>query len=980
MIPKNVVIFYLIISIFSIEFNRLNAQASEYTSLSNTLAFLSEKHGVFFTYNPEVIKNQKTKIKDFEELSIDESVTLLKKTTPYKIDYLGNNYYVLFEATKNHTKTSLKKLKDSVHNAIASHSSKVNQTLRKKWLIKGIVLDPFNIPVEKANIIEKNTKNGTITLSNGTFELVISGNGPIEISHIGYNTQLIYPTNNFTRVHLKSGVALDEVFVVGSRNNNRQKIDAPVSTDIIDIQEVKSKSECIQLNQFIQNEIPSFNATKQSGSDGSDHIVPATYRGLGPDQTLVLINGKRRHQASLINLHGTRGRGNSGTDLDAIPSSAIKRIEVLKDGASAQYGSDAIAGVINIVLNDQAKEGQVNSTFGFYNAFKNTYNTKRNIDGITYKVDVNYGSTVRENGFINLAAELLTQGHTFRNGTDIRENYGDPATTSSNFFVNTEIPIKNKSKVYLNAGFSYKNTRAYAFTRRSNSERNIPEIYPTGFNPLITSDISDSSLTIGTSDVLSGWNVDLSNTYGKNYFNYWIKETLNASLLEKSPKEFDAGGHSLMQNTTNFDISKNFKKFLKGLHIAAGIENRIENYIIFSGEKGAYEHYDIHGNVVTDATPLYLIPTHDGKIRPGGSQGFPGYAPSNEVDKTRTSISLYFDSEIDVTKKWLLATAIRYEKYSDFGNSVNTKIATRYKVTPKTTLRFSYSTGFRAPSLAQIYYNLKFTNYIDDTAVESFLIANNDPVTEKFGIEQLREEKAINYSLGIHHAFRKTFKFSIDSYFIFIKDRIILSGNFDATALRPNVEKIQFFANGVNTSSIGLDFRFDWLKYFDDSKLTVGFTGNVNSMEITEINHRDLDKETFFGVREQYFLLASAPKYKLILNATYSFKNFSINSCLTKFSNVELIDWKIFKPLSEFNNSSQQRFNASIDYYKSKYTLDTHFTYDFSPHFSLQAGTNNLFNTYPTEQSRNTDSGGLWDAVQMGSKGSFYYSKVLLKF
>ncbi|CAM1362898.1 TonB-dependent receptor [Tenacibaculum xiamenense] len=979
MIRKNTFLFFLITFVFTITPYKLYSQETDSIFLSEALAYLSEKHRVFFTYNPMVIKKQKVKFSDFENLSIYESIDLLKRITPFKIEYLGNNYYVIYKLNKQYQRVS-EINKDSVNSTVTDSRELSKQIPENKLLIKGIVYDQFNTPIQKANVIEKNTQNGITTNNDGTFELYILGNNPIEISHIGYNTQIISPKNNFVTVHLKSGVELDEVFVVGSRNNNRQKIDSPVSTDVIDIHQVKSKSEFIQVNQFIQNEIPSFNATKQSGSDGSDHIVPATYRGLGPDQTLVLINGKRRHQASLINLYGTRGRGNSGTDLNAIPPSAIKRIEVLKDGASAQYGSDAIAGVINIVLNDQSEETQVNSTFGFHNASNNTNKDRQGIDGITYKADVNYGAKINKDGFINLSAEFLSKGHTFRRGTDIRENYGDPATTSSSIFLNSEIPLSNEMKVYLNGGYNYKNTRAYAFTRPPDSERNVLEIYPSGFNPLITSNISDKSLTVGANGVYSGWNVDFSNTYGKNYFQYYIKETLNASLLASSPKEFDAGGHSLIQNTTNIDVSKHFKNFLKGLNIAAGIENRIENYRIFSGEEGSYEWYDINGNIVTDSTPTDLLPVHNGEIRPGGSQGFPGYSPLNEVDRTRTSVSVYFDSEIDFTKKWLLATALRYENYSDFGSTLNTKIATRYKVTPKTNLRFSFSTGFRAPSLAQIYYNLKFTNFIDNEAVESFLIANNNPLTEKFGIEQLREEKAINYSLGINHSFNKNFKFSLDSYYIFIRDRIILSGNFDASELNSNVKNVQFFANGVNTSTVGLDFRFDWVKYFNNSRLNIGFVGNLNKMEINEINHKNLDKETFFGAREQYFLLASAPKHKLILNAVYSVKNFSISSTLTRFSSLELIDWQIFKPLSQFNNSSQQRFDASIDYYKAKYTFDTHFTYDLTNHLSLQAGVNNLFNTYPTEQARNTDSGGLWDAIQMGANGAFYYSKLLLKF
>ncbi|CAM1361839.1 Iron complex outermembrane recepter protein [Tenacibaculum sediminilitoris] len=975
---KNINLCTFCFFVFLFVFGFSYGQDQKFISLEEALDSISRKNNIFFTYNPLSIQNKKIDVIPFNALTLEQSISLLKKVTPFKVDYLGNNYYVLYLAQENKLIGDHRKNKEYVSSHLTTDNTK--STTSNKTFIRGIVLDEFYQPIRKVNVIENNTHNGTITKNDGTFDLELLGQNSVKFSHIGFAPLTVTPQKKFIRVILTAGVQLDEVLIVGSRNNRRKKSDSPVSTEVIDIQNMKKKSGFTEVNQFIQSTIPSFNATKQSGSDGADHIIPATYRGLGPDQTLVLINGKRRHQASLINLYGTRGRGNSGTDLNAIPASAIKSIEVLKDGASAQYGSDAIAGVINIVLNDNSNETTVSSTFGFHNANNNSDKKRKRIDGLTYKAGINYGTSIRENGFVNLSAEFLTKGHTFRQGTSIRNNYGDAAFTGSSLFFNSEIPMSHSIKAYTNGGYNYKNTQAYAFTRPYDSERNVTSIYPEGFNPLITSNISDKSITLGIKGRINSLHVDFSNTYGKNYFHYFIKETLNATLLDKSPTEFDAGGHSLSQNATNIDLSKNYNNFLKGLHIAMGLENRIENYKIFSGELGSYQSYDINGNIITYNTPSNLIPTLNGKIRPGGSQGFPGYAPTNEVDRTRTSFSLYFDSEIDVTKKWLLATALRYENYSDFGSTINTKIASRYKILPKTNLRFSFSTGFRAPSLAQIYYNLKFTNYIGGNPVESFLIANNNSITRKFGINQLKEERATNYSLGITHKFNNNLFFTIDSYYIFIKDRIILTGNFDASSLNANVQNVQFFANGVNTATYGIDFRFNWSKQFNNSTLLTNLSGNLNKMEITSIQNNDLHQETFFGTREQYFLKASAPKYKLILNAIYTFGNFTISSSITKFSNLQLIDWQINKPLSNFNNSSEERLRASIDHYKSKYTLDSHISYEINKNFSFQVGVDNLFNTYPSQQSENTDSGGVWDAVQMGTNGSFYYSKFLVKF
>ncbi len=934
------------------------SQEKSEISLSDALEIISNKHGVFFTFNPEIIQEDRIDITALQDINLKQSINLLEKVTPYNIEYLGKNFYVLYQKTSEAEK---------------NNPEEKNQ----KLTVKGIVLDADNFPIPKVNVLEINTPNGTTSLKDGTFSLTLQEkNNALNFSHIGYKTKTVNSSQKFLIIILDAGIELDEIMIVGSRNHKRTKIDAPVATDVVDITEIENKSSFLEINQLLQSEIPSFNATKQSGSDGADHVTPTTYRGLGPDQTLVLVNGKRRHQTSLINLYGTRGRGNSGTDINTIPTAAIKRIEILKDGASAQYGSDAIAGVINVVLKDSTNFSNINFTTGLFNANKNINPNRKGLDGFTHKTAVNYGTSILKNGFINFTGEFLSQNHTFRRSTNTRKNYGSPAIENKHLFLNIETPLLNKFKTYANIGYSDKDTEAYAFTRDAFSERNVLDIYPNGFDPIIGSNIIDKSFTIGVKGKINRWNIDFSNSYGKNFFQYTITNTLNATLLDKSPTKFNAGGHSLSQNTTNLDLSKNFPTIFNGLHLALGLEKRIENYKIFAGETASFASYDNNGKIVTENTPTMDLPMFNGIIRPGGSQGFPGYAPYNEVNRTRNSFSFYLDNEIDFSKTWLLATALRFENFSDFGSTLNTKIASRVKISPSTNFRTSFSTGFRAPSLAQIYYSLKFTDYIDNNPIESFLIANNNPITQQFGIEELTEEKAINYSVGINHRFNDNFYFSLDSYYIFIKDRIILSGGFDVSNTNTDIEKVQFFANGVNTSTYGIDLRINWHKKFDNSSLDIGVSGNINNMRIDKINHKNLHQETFFGIREQYFLLASAPKHKIIIRTTYSNNNFSWSNLLTRYSNVTLIDWQINQPITNFNNSSEQRFNNSIDHYVAKYTLDSHFSYRFTNNFSLQAGVNNLLNTYPTTQGSNTDSGGLWDAVQMGSDGAFYYTKV----
>lgn len=670
---------------------------------------------------------------------------------------------------------------------------------------------------------------------------------------------------------------LKEVQIVGSRNTKRTVVNSAVPIDVINVKDVTTQSGKLEINELLQYVAPSFNANKQSGSDGADHVDPASLRGMGPDQTLVLINGKRRHQSSLINLFGTKGRGNTGTDLNSIPASAIKRIEILRDGAAAQYGSDAIAGVINIVLNDNINQVTGAVTYGAYNtnaqgefdpgtaniknnfldekSFGNTLGQKRNFDGQSIKVAANYGVAVgKKGGIANFTAEYLNKEKTLRPGFDFRKGFGEAAIQGLNLFGNLVVPISDKTEFYAFGGRNFRDTDAYAFTRNG-GERVVESIYPGGFTPRITSEIVDNSIAAGIrTKYASGWKMDLSNTFGKNLFHYYIKGTINASLVGNSPTEFNAGGHSLSQNTTNLDFSKNYDSVLNGMNLAFGAEFRTEQFSIFAGEEGSYATYDTTGRPITNpATQSAPIDPISGEFRPGGSQGFPGYSPANEVKKNRNNVSFYTDAEFDVTKNLLVSTAVRFENYSDFGSTLNGKLAARLKATDNINFRGSLSTGFRAPSLAQVYYNLRFTNFSSGGATEVILSSNDSPVTQAFGINKLNEEKAVNGSLGVTASFG-AFTATVDGYFINVKDRIVLTGYFDASALNLGVSAAQFFTNGVNTKTAGVDVVLAWKKKFGDNSFGATLVGNINHMTIGDVKNGTLDKETFFGERKSIFI------------------------------------------------------------------------------------------------------------------------------
>lgn len=881
--------------------------------------------------------------------------------------------------------------------------------------ISGVVKDNTGAALPGVNIIEKGTTNGVSTESNGAYRIKVKDGATLVFSYVGFSNMEKAATSATINVVLseEGGQALREVQIVGSRNTKRTVVNSAVPIDIISVKDVTTQSGKLEINELLQYVAPSFNANKQSGSDGADHVDPASLRGLGPDQTLVLINGKRRHQSSLINLFGTRGRGNTGTDLNAIPAASIKRIEILRDGAAAQYGSDAIAGVINIVLNDNVNELTGTVTYGAFNTNAkgdfpvgtantdgyrldkngngNSFGKNQSFDGGSVKVAANYGIAIGEKGgFANFTTEYINKNKTLRPGFDFRKGFGEAAIQGFNLFANMAIPISDKTEFYAFGGRNYRDTDAYAFTR-NDGPRVVESIYPGGYTPRITSNIIDNSMAVGfRTETTGGWKIDISNTFGKNLFHYYTKGTINASLEGASPTEFDAGGHSLSQNTTNFDLSKNYPSVMNGLNLAFGAEFRTEKFNIFAGEEGSYATYDINRRPIIDPTtqtipsipnPDYDSADPDSPIalpRPGGSQGFPGYSPLNVVDKSRTNLSLYTDAELDITEAFLVSGAVRFENYSDFGSTLNGKLAMRLKANKNINFRGSVSTGFRAPSLAQVYYNLRFTNFSSAGATEVLLSPNNSPVTKSFGIEKLNEEKAVNASLGFTANYGD-FTATIDGYLINVKDRIVLTGYFDATPFGVGVDKAQFFVNGVDTKTTGLDVVLAWKKTINDSKFGVTLVGNINDMKIDKVKNGNLPAGAFFGERDKGFLLASAPNNKFGLNFNYNRKSFDAGLAFTRFSEVKLLDYQMDEDVADYGSFANQ-VKAATDTYGAKIVTDLTLGYKLSKSAKITLGANNLLNVYPDQQDDWVEGGGYWDAVQMGFSGAYYYARLGFTF
>jgi iron complex outermembrane receptor protein len=812
-----------------------------------------------------------------------------------------------------------------------------------------------------ASVVIKGTVNGTTTDLEGNFKLSgVGSNAVLLVSYVGYQPkEIVVAGQSSLTITLEEDTnLLTQVEIVGTRNQNRTVTETVVPVDVIDISMVTSRTGQLDINQLLQFAAPSFNANRQSGSDGADHVDPASLRGLGPDQTLVLINGKRRHQSSLVNLFGTRGRGNTGTDLNAIPAAAIERIEILRDGAAAQYGSDAIAGVINVVLKQNVNELNLNVNSGMHQA-KYRFDNKA-FDGFNYNMNANYGFSVGKGGYVNLTGDFNLRDHTNRANTHpddlARREYGDPKIRNASLYLNSRFKAGENRSIYAFGGYNDRKGDAYAWTRFADSDRNIPSIYPNGFDPLISSKINDAAITVGMNDKWGKWDVDLYNSIGYNRFHYSVNNTLNASMGENSKTSFDAGGFSLFQQYFGVKFNRFFKDALQGMNIAWGSEFRNEQYSIFAGEEASWQNYN--------------------PDKASGSQGFPGFRPTDVIKKGRSNLGIFLDAEADVTKSWILSGAVRFENYSDFGATLNGKLASRLKLANTFALRGSISTGFRAPSLAQIYFNSTFTNFVNGNPVDVLLARNGSAITQALGIPPLKEETSLNGSFGFTFTPASNFSLTVDGYYVKVNNRVVLTGQFSdedpdigAELQRLRVGLAQFFTNAIATTTTGLDVILAHSLPLGSGKLNTTLAANFNNLEINSVTTAPRlrgKEDTYFDLRERYFVKAAAPPSKINLTFDYSVNKWSTMLRFIRFGEVKLANWEYDENL--------------LDIYQARLTTDLSLRYTPSNWLGITLGGQNIFNVYPNMSSPSlTESGGAWDPVQMGSNGAFYYLRMNFK-
>ena len=808
----------------------------------------------------------------------------------------------------------------------------------------------------------------------------------------------------------------DELVVVGSRTA-RTALETPAPVDVVSAREIRRSGE-IEINQMLRHLVPSFNASHQTISDGTDHINPASLRGLGPDQVLVLINGKRRHASALVHVNGTFGRGTVGVDLNAIPKAAIERVEVLRDGAAAQYGSDAIAGVINIVLKEGTEGIEVTSLTG----------TTGEGDGDQVKVDVNYGFSLGEGGYVNVTGAFFDRGRTRRgghytgkiyaddvdDGTELsarglsREDFsmkiGQSKATVGAAFYNAVYPLTGGAQLYSFGGLSHRKGKATGFYRLPRQEERVVfALYPDGFLPEINPEIVDRSFGAGVRGAKGAWDVDFSVTRGGNSFQFNIENTNNASMGTASPVSFDAGRLRFDQTSGNLDLVRPLNvDAVERATLVLGGEFRIEHYQI---EAGQFESYSLGSGDPGDIARLTVGVDYDttasGGLKAAGSQVFGGFRPASEVDRFRHSISAYAGLENQVSKRLTVDVGGRFENYSDFGNTATGKAALRYELSDNLALRGAISNGFRAPSLHQVWFNSVSTQFLVDEETgelvprEVLTAHNKSAVAKAFGIPALQAETSINLSGGIAARPLDNFSITADYYQIGIDDRIVLTSRFAASnetygaILEPfrgaGVTQAQFFANAVDTRTRGVDLVASYAAGLRAGVLELSGTANVTRTQVDEINipedfiaafreangrnpgedERNVIKNTLFNREEKNRFEDALPKTKVSVSARYTQGGFSAIVRATSYGPVE------YKPTTEANDET----------FSAKAVLDVDVACDVLPGVRLSVGANNVLNTFPDEHEKSANIGSRGfvysrRVTQLGTNGGFYYARL----
>jgi iron complex outermembrane recepter protein len=797
--------------------------------------------------------------------------------------------------------------------------------------------------------------------------------------------------------------SIEEIVVTGTRVADRTSLDTSSPVDVITSDSLR-QSGTTELNQALAQVVPSFNFPRPGLADGTDTIRPATLRGLAPDQTLVLVNSKRRHAASLVNVNGTVGRGSSAVDLNTIPMAMVDRIEVLRDGAAAQYGSDAIAGVINLRLREDRDGGEFGASFGRRNTSVKTnsavapiagatwpqpeQSSRREKDGDTLELSAWRGFALGDAGFLTVAGEYKDAERTERGGYDVRQQYpllpggdfdpreqtfdrynhwyGDPDLEQWTLFVNSGYDLGNGVSLYGWASYQNREATSAGFYRRANDARNVIEVHPDGFLPLINPEVEDYSIAGGATWSVGEWDLDASLVYGYNSMDFTIRNTVNRSLGEESGTVFDAGGFDADQITFNVSGVRGYDIGIHSpLNVAVGIEARREGYSISAGEPDSYRN----GGVLLDGNPTA-----------SGAQVFPGFRPSNEVDENRRAIGAFVDLEGEVTEQLLLSAAVRVEEYSDFGSAVAGKASARYDFNDNFSIRGTVQNGFRAPSLQQQYFTATSTNFIDGVPFDITTFPATSDVAAALGALPLDAEESVNFSLGF--VLRTgDLRLTVDAYRIEIDDRIVLSENLTQANVRQYLEDLgfiaigggRFFLNGVDTVTRGVDVVANYpidTNGFGHFDLTLA--ANFNTTDVKRVPATDelaaLDPApTLFGRVNSLTFEDGTPKDKITASVNWNLQRFGATLRGVRYGEV-------LSPGTGPANDLELQ---------AKWVVDLEGRMDVTEKVRLALGADNVFDVYPTRSPAALNSTGATpysNLAPFGRNGRHLYGRLTVAF
>jgi iron complex outermembrane receptor protein len=875
--------------------------------------------------------------------------------------------------------------------------------------INGKVTDKSGISLPYMNVVEKGTKNGATTNDVGEFSITVKKIPTIiVVSSLGFISQEVnISSESFVTVVIEEdNVSLDEIVVVGSRGKPRTVFDSPVPIDNIKISELAQTGKGV-LDQQLMFKVPSYNSTQQPISDAAAHFSPADLRGLFPSRTLVLVNGKRKNASALVYSYVTPGRGEVGVDMKSIPSAALERVEILRDGAAAQYGSDAVAGVINLVMKKSVKP------------FLNTsYSVTTEGDGEQYQLETGFGVDIADKGYANFTFSYFDQKRTQRAGevTSVEDEAGYWGVTDDSDFNTSDLTAfldKNPSAGFqvglpdmTITNFSYNmgytldeetQTEVYSFGALASRSGSAPQfarvpywvpgfeqIYPGTdfFLAEMSPQIKDNTLAIGIKTVYNGWNFDLSSTTGKNRIDYYITNSFNQSYGASSPSDFYNGAHEFSHIVNNLDMFKTFEgENDKAISVAFGAEHRTENFVTEAGELASYA--DGTPDVVGDRT---------------GSESFGGFKPENASNDYRNNIGIYTDISADLSKSFLIGGALRYENYSDFGSNTSWKLNSRWKTDDdKLAIRGSVSSGFRAPALHQMFYTAVTTTLTENGIQQNGILNNSDPALRALGIPKLKPETSTSIGAGLSYRITRKIGITADVYQIDVDDRIALSGQvtptgdpsnpIDQTLSSVNVGAAGFFLNAIDTRTKGIDIvlSYDYIN-LGSGVLSGSIAANFNKTEVTGTNFPEFIKDNnlqdaIFSREDISRVESWRPRQKIIAAANYKINKLTAGISFMNYGEVT------YRHRSDATNDAT---------FGGKTLTDINFAYALTSKINLSLGVNNLFNVYPdTFADAYSSTGGIpndrnldfvgrfkypWQTTQFGIDGTRIFTKLAFSF